>query len=337
MSVTIRDVAAAAGVSTATVSKVINHSPTISQETVERVQEVIHQMGYRPNKRAQSFARRATKNILFLSELEHGVGFENPHLFEMLAGAEAALARKDYGLLIKRINSRELVNSFADIMDSEYVDGAIVHASVVSKEVAALLTDTSFPYVVVGMPDFANRLCWIDTNNNVAGQIAASHLRKKGYERIAYIGGPKEDTISLHRLDGVLDSLGTTVLTGYIRHGAPSSETGFRCTMELLALGEKPQAIICANQYLAFGCVEALKRSGIAIPRQMAVLTFDDFPFSKVIDPPLTVVNLDMYDMGEQAAKIMLRRIKNPQLLVQSYTTLPSLIERESTKGDERG
>jgi DNA-binding LacI/PurR family transcriptional regulator len=103
MSVTIRDVAAAAGVSTATVSKVINHSPTISQETVERVQEVIHQMGYRPNKRAQSFARRATKNILFLSELEHGVGFENPHLFEMLAGAEAALARKDYGLLIKRI------------------------------------------------------------------------------------------------------------------------------------------------------------------------------------------------------------------------------------------
>ena len=107
--------------------------------------------------------------------------------------------------------------------------------------------------------------------------------------------------------------------------------------MELLALGEKPQAIICANQYLAFGCVEALKRSGIAIPRQMAVLTFDDFPVSKVIDPPLTVVNLDMYDMGKQAAKIMLRRIKNPQLLVQSYTTLPSLIERESTKGDERG
>lgn len=127
MSVTIRDVAAAAGVSTATVSKVINHSPTISQETVERVQEVIHQMGYRPNKRAQSFARRATKNILFLSELEHGVGFENPHLFEMLAGAEAALARKDYGLLIKRINSRELVNSFADIMDSEYVDLSLIH------------------------------------------------------------------------------------------------------------------------------------------------------------------------------------------------------------------
>lgn len=336
MSVTIRDVAAAAGVSTATVSKVINHSPAISQATVEHVQQVVRQLGYRPNKRAQSFAKRATKNILFLSELEHGVGFENPHLFEMMAGAEAALARKDYGLLVKRITSRELVNSFADIMDGEYVDGAIVHASVVSKEAAALLTNTSFPYVVIGMPDFANRLCWIDTNNSVAGQIAASHLRKKGYERIAYIGGPKEDTISLHRLNGVLEALETTVPAGYIRHGAPRSETGFQCTMELLALAKAPQAIICANQYLAFGCVQALRHSGVAIPNKVAVLTFDDFPFSKVMEPPLTVVNLDMYDMGEQAAKIILRRIKNPQLLVQSYTTLPSLIERESTRRDER-
>ena len=77
-------------------------------------------------------------------------------------------------------------------MDDEFVDGAIVHASVVSKEVASLLTDTSFPYVVVGMPDFANRLCWIDTNNSVAGQIAASHLRKKGYERIATSAGKKK-------------------------------------------------------------------------------------------------------------------------------------------------
>lgn len=336
MSVTIREVAAAAGVSTATVSKVINHSPAISQATADHVQQVIRRMGYRPNKRAQSFAKKATKNILFLSELEHGVGFENPHLFEMMAGTEAALARKDYGLLVKRINSRELVNSFADIMDSEYVDGAIVHASVVSREAAALLTGTSFPYVVIGMPDFANRLCWIDTNNSVAGQIAANHLRKRGYERIAYIGGPKEDAISLHRLNGVLEGLGTAVAAGYIRHGAPCSETGFQCTRELLALEKPPQAIICANQYLAFGCVEALRRSGAAIPGDMAVITFDDFPFSKVMEPPLTVVDLDMYDMGEQAAKIVLRRIKNPQLLVQSYTTLPRLIERESTRREGR-
>lgn len=332
MSVTIRDVAEAAGVSIATVSKVINHSPTISEATVKRVQDTIRNMDYRPNRRAQSFARRATKNIIFLSEMEHGVGFENPHLFEMMAGAEAELARKGYGLLVKRMNAHELVSSFANVMDSEYVDGAIIHASVVSKEVAALLTDIAFPYVVVGMPDFANRLCWIDTNNNVAGQIAASHLIKQGYERIAYIGGPQEDKISLHRLNGVQETLKTKIPLGYIFQGEASSVTGYQSTQELLKCESGPQAIICANQYIAFGCVEALRQHSIAIPQQMAVITFDDFPFSKVIDPQLTVVNLDMYDMGEQAAKIITRRIRNPQLIVQSYTTLPNLIERESTR-----
>lgn len=332
MSVTIRDVAAGAGVSTATVSKVINGSPAISQRTADKVNGVIAQLGYRPNKRAQSFARRETKTIIFLSELGHGVGFHNPHQFEMLAGAEAALARKGYGLILKRVSAKELAGGFSDWMDGEYVDGAILHASVITKETAALLTGAQFPYVVAGVPDFSNRLCWIDTNNSVAGQIAASHLRQKGYERIAYIGGPKEDTISAHRLSGVLDALSGTIPPGYIRCGEPTSKNGFARTLELLALPTRPQAIICANQYIAFGCMEALKHKNVPVPREMAVITFDDFPFSRVVDPPLTVVDLDMYDMGEQAAKIVLRRIKNPQLVVQSYTTLPNLIVRGSTE-----
>ena len=336
MSVTIRDVAQRAGVSKATVSKVLNDSYSISQATKDRVRAVIQELGYSPNRRAQSFATGKTRNILFLAWMEHGVGFSNPHLFEILAGTENALSRKGYGLILRQCTPQELIERYTELLCSEYVDGAILHASVVDKAVARALMEAPLPYIVVGMPDFANQLCWIDTNNSVAGQIAASHLRKKGYERIAYIGGQKEDTISLHRLNGVLDALDTVIPAGYIRQGAPSSETGYKCTMELLELERRPQAIICANQYLAFGCVEALKHRGLSIPRQMAVITFDDFPFSKVLDPPLTVVNLDMYDMGEQAAKIVMRRIRNPQLMVQSYTTLPSLIERGSTKGDER-
>ena len=100
----------------------------------------------------------------------------------------------------------------------------------------------------------------------------------------------------------------------------------------LLELQTRPNAVICANQYIAFGCVNELKASGIRIPEDMAVITFDDFPFSKIIEPQLSVVNLDMYDMGEQAAKVVLRRIRTPQYLVQSQTTLPILIERQSTK-----
>ena len=187
------------------------------------------------------------------------------------------------------------------------------------------------PYIVVGMPDFSNQLCWIDTNNCVAGQIAVTHLWNCGYDRIAFIGGPQEDTISAHRLSGVLATLNENVPAGYVQCGEPTSAGGRAAVHKLLALPEPPNAIICANQYIAFGCVKALQDAGVKIPEKAAVITFDDFPFSKVLEPQLTVVNLDMYDMGEQAAKIVLRRIRKPQLVVQSQSTLPLLIERQST------
>lgn len=331
MSVTIQDVADAAGVSKATVSKVLNHSYSISEDTCNKVNAVIEKLGYHPNRRAQSFAKQATKTILFLAEMEHGVGFDNPHLFEIMAGVENTLSQKGYGLIVKRGSAKELAEHFDELLYGEYVDGVIFHASVVSKEVAKHLATVKLPYIVIGMPDFSNQLCWIDTNNSVAGQLAVTHLLQCGCDRIAFIGGPREDTISSHRLRGVLDTLDGKITAGYIRYGAPTCEGGAAAVRELLALPVPPNAIICANQYIAFGCVAALNAAHIAIPGQMSVVTFDDFPFSRVIEPALTVVNLDMYDMGEQAAKVLLRRIKKPQLLVQSQTTLPTLIERAST------
>ena len=331
MSITIKEVAAAAGVSTATVSKVLNRSPSISQPTINRVNAVMEQLGYHPNKRAQNFARQATKTVLFLAQMGHGVGFDNPHMFEILAGIEETLGRKNYSLLVKGITAPQLAEQWPSLSAGESVDGIILHASVVSKEVAGLLAATALPYVVVGMPDFSNRLCWIDSNNAFAGQIAARHLLALGYDRIAYIGGPRPDTISSHRLSGVLEALSTTMPAGYIRHGEPTCENGEAGALALLGLETPPNAVICANQYIALGCVNVLHRCGVTIPQEMAVITFDDFPFSKVIDPNLTVVNIDMHDMGCEAGKIMLQKIKKPQLLVQTYTTLPVLIHRAST------
>lgn len=331
MSVTIQEVAEAAGVSKATVSKVLHKSYSISQETCDRVNAVIKELGYQPNRRAQSFATGATKTILFLAEMQHGVGFDNPHLFEIMAGVENALSEKGYGLIVQHSTALDLWQHFDELLQGSYVDGVILHASVVSKDVALCLAHTELPYIVVGAPDFSNQLCWIDTNNSVAGQIAVTHLWRNGYDRIAFIGGPKEDTISAHRLSGALATLNEKIPAGYLREGPPTSEGGAAAARALLELQTRPNAVICANQYIAFGCVNELKASGIRIPEDMAVITFDDFPFSN-IEPQLSVVNLDMYDMGEQAAKVVLRRIRTPQYLVQSQTTLPILIERQSTK-----
>lgn len=184
MSVTIQEVAEAAGVSKATVSKVLHKSYSISQETCDRVNAVIKELGYQPNRRAQSFATGATKTILFLAEMQHGVGFDNPHLFEIMAGVENALSEKGYGLIVQHSTALDLWQHFDELLQGSYVDGVILHASVVSKDVALCLAHTELPYIVVGAPDFSNQLCWIDTNNSVAGQIAVAAINKESVDAI---------------------------------------------------------------------------------------------------------------------------------------------------------
>lgn len=146
MSVTIQEVAEAAGVSKATVSKVLHKSYSISQETCDRVNAVIKELGYQPNRRAQSFATGATKTILFLAEMQHGVGFDNPHLFEIMAGVENALSEKGYGLIVQHSTALDLWQHFDELLQGSYVDGVILHASVVSKDVALCLAHTELPY-----------------------------------------------------------------------------------------------------------------------------------------------------------------------------------------------
>ena len=116
MSVTIQEVAEAAGVSKATVSKVLHRSYSISQETCDRVNAVIKELGYQPNRRAQSFATGATKTILFLAEMQHGVGFDNPHLFEIMAGVENALSEKGYGLIVQHSTALDLWQHFDELL-----------------------------------------------------------------------------------------------------------------------------------------------------------------------------------------------------------------------------
>lgn len=148
MSVTIQEVAEAAGVSKATVSKVLHKSYSISQETCDRVNAVIKELGYQPNRRAQSFATGATKTILFLAEMQHGVGFDNPHLFEIMAGVENALSEKGYGLIVQHSTALDLWQHFDELLQGSYVDGVILHASVVSKDVALCLAHTELPYML---------------------------------------------------------------------------------------------------------------------------------------------------------------------------------------------
>lgn len=336
MSVTIKDVAKEAGVSIATVSKVINHKPSISEITRQRVFHVMEQMNYLPNAQASNFARKRSENIIFLAVTETHTAFHNPHMFEILCGAQRKLREKKYNFsFIGSPDQKAALREAEEIIGRKIADGLLIHGSATSRSLAALLTSTGFPHVIIGRPPFSTATCWIDINNHVSGEMATRYLTGCGYSKIAFIGGPETDEISRHRLKGFISTMqinGFPVPDSFIKYGTYSKMSGFHMMEELLRVSCLPDAVICENNQIAMGAADAIRKHGMTIPDDIGVITFDDYPLSQLIDPPLTVVDIDVNEMGHQAASILLKRIRNPELQVQSFATLPSLIVRSSTR-----
>lgn len=335
MKITIKDVAREAGVSISTVSKVINDAPTISDATKIRVKEIMEELHYQPNSQASNFARQKTNNIIFLTKLEPRIAFSNPHMFEIMCGVQTKLGAKSYNMSFTGARSKEEALSIAqDAIARKRADGIVVHGSATSKELAELLVNEAFPHILIGKPRFRSPVCWIDINNCISGEMAATHLAEYGYTRIAFVGGRKEDEISTDRLLGFTSAMrenGLSVPEHFIKHGTYTKESGYQLTMELLDAPDKPEAIICENDKIAYGVMQALDERKFRIPGQMSVISFDDFPLSHMIEPPMTVVDIDVYDMGIQAGRLLLQKIRHPLLQVQYYTTLPKLVVRETT------
>lgn len=334
MGVTIKDVAKAAGTSVSTVSKVLNGHYSISEETAQRVRKVMKELNYYPSASAQSIAKGTTKIVTVLTSLSPNTAFQNPHMFEIVAGMEETLRAKGYRLHLRGVDAADACEVAEEIISRRSADALAIHVSVMSHPLSGLLTKLRFPHIVLGMPNFESQVCWIDNNNVYSGTIAASYLLGKGYRKIAFIGGQYYDLGSSLRLQGVkqeLQSAGFPLEDRYIWLGDSTRADGMGMTAKLLDHAPSPDAIICANNYIALGCVDALHIRGLKIPEDMAVLTFDDYPFSRMIDPPLTVVDINVRDMGSQAGKFLVDMVRNPNMQVQTYVTTSNILERRST------
>ncbi|OCN02206.1 hypothetical protein A7X67_15610 [Clostridium sp. W14A] len=340
MSITIKDVAREANVSPSTVSKIINHSPTIPEKTARHVREVMERLHYCPNLQARNFAKKTTRNIAFLTKLEPQIAFTNPHMFDILCGVQETLAQKEYNLSLVGIQQADRATQTVERMIAQKIaDGLVVHGSATTKSMTALLVKSGFPHIIIGKPDFESQACWIDTNHFLSGQIAAEHLCQCGRRRIAFVGGAREDKIFLQRFNGflsVMNEKGLEVPPEFVKYGDSSSNSGFTLANELFACAARPNAVICQDNAVAFGVIKSIHRHRLKIPDDIALVCFDNYPFSEIMDPMPTVVDVNVHDMGMQAASLLLRKIKNPELQMQTYTTLPVLIVRSSTQGAKK-
>lgn len=334
MAATIKDVARIAGTSISTVSKVVNGSHTISDATIKRVNEAIKSLDYKPNARARNLAKKSTRIIAFITKAKRDTAFINPHLFEIMSGAERMLSKQDYVMAYHGITHKDL-DLIKEMIDDKSVDGMILHASIVTKAIADYLVKSNMPHTIIGMPTFQTEACWIDNNNTLSGQVAAKHLLAIGKEKIAYISGSKDDHISELRLKGVYKELRDNLIDldeDLIIRTNSTHHEGYDATIKLLQLNKKIDAIVCANNMIDLGCINALKDQNIKIPEEIAVITFDDYPYAIITNPPTTAINIDVYDLGQQAARLLVEKIKKPTYQFQNYMTVPLLVTRASTK-----
>lgn len=337
MSVTIKDVAREANVSPSTVSKVMNHSPSIPEVTVKHVEEVMERLHYYPNMQARNFVKKTTMNIAFITMLEPYIAFTNPHMFDIMCGVQEVLAQKSYNLSIIGIHDpKEAIETVERIIVQKTADGIVIHGSATTKDLTVLLAKSKFPHIIIGKPNFESPVCWVDTNHFLSGQIAAEHLCDCGFKKIAFIGGSKDDKMFMQRLNGflsVMEERNLEVPDKFIKYGDFSSKnSGFELTNELLDCKSRPDAIICEDNTVAFSTVKSIHQHNLKIPNDIALLCFDNYPISEFMDPLPTVVDINVHDLGMQAASLILRKIKHPELQVQTFTTMPILMIRSSTQ-----
>lgn len=202
MAVTIKDVAREAGVSIATVSKIINGAPGISEATTRRVEEVMRALDYAPNSRAASLARKSARCVAFLAELDEAAPYTNPHLFDIMCGVQTALFSKGYALTLLDSLSADVEKMIL----SRAFDGIIVHGGALTRPIASLLIARRFPHIVIGHPSDV-RLNWVDTDHTLGGRIACEHLIDCGCERLAFMGEGETAGISNQRLTGFRTAL----------------------------------------------------------------------------------------------------------------------------------
>lgn len=346
--ITIREVAQAAGVSVATVSRVLNGNKYVSEDVLESVRRVIAETGYRPSRLAQTFARGSSRTVTLLYDALDPVS--DSGVWSMFAtilslGLHDVLSQADYQLRILHIPPQlhslqeEDIHSWM-IDDARMAEGdpLIITNPLAADSLLGFIVQRRHPCVVIGKCASPLALPQIDPDNLEGARLATAHLIELGHTDIAFLCPPVPHTVVQDRYQGFLEAI---QLTGGLRVRAWRMETrpsGFAFSYEsarqrvheAILQKQLPTAIVAFNDEMAFGAIQALHAQGMRIPEDISVTGFDDMPPARMYTPPLTTVRQDIRQLGQHAARSLLRQVQGYP--GNSLTLLPvSLVIRDST------
>lgn len=305
---TIRDVARAAGVSPATVSRALNGSGYVSPETRQRVLDAAARLGFTPSYIARSLVRKATRTLGLLVP-----DITNPYFPAIARGVEDAAARAGYSVVLCNTDGDpDHEEDYIQFLRERQVDGLVLIAS--SPRAGELVARGDAPPVVfVDRVPPGARADVVVVDNRRGMLEATRHLLALGHRRIGFVAGRVGSGTAEERLAGYLAALGEAGIAPDSRYIAPGDFTfqgGYQAARGLLSLPDRPTAVVAANDLMAVGVCRAALEAGLRIPRDLAVVGYDDIPMAELIHPPLTTVAQPTYQMGELAARLLMERLE---------------------------
>ncbi len=328
-SVTIMDVAREAGVSYATVSRVVNNKEYVKQDTREKVMQAITRLGYVANQQARSLAGGKSYVVgLLVRDLG------SSYMGAIVSGVDDELSTAQYNLMLytthrRKTNERIYVNTLIQGM----ADGLLLILPRNPEAYLDTLNQSRFPYVLIDHQGLGDQVPAVGSKNWDGAYAATKYLIELGHRRIGFITGALELGAAIDRLAGYKAALIDHQLPidpALIIEGTFFQPEGYSGARTLLNLEQRPTAIFASNDVMAFGVMEAVRDCGLRIPADISVLGFDDIDQASHVYPPLTTVRQPMQEMGRLAVKMLLERIKDPDRPVERVELPTTLIIRQS-------
>ncbi|MGW0970075.1 LacI family DNA-binding transcriptional regulator [Streptomyces sp. NPDC002516] len=310
---TLEAVAARAGVSRATVSRVVNGGDGVREPLVERVRRAVEELGYVPNQAARSLVtRRHDAVAVVIAEPETRV-FADPFFALQLRGISKELAANDSQLVLLLTEGRDDHTRVARYLAGGHVDGALVFSLHLDDPLPGLIHGAGVPTVFGGRPgwgDGVREAVYVDCDNRGGARQAVRHLVGLGRKRIAHITGALDQTSAVDRLDGFRDVMGDGD-PALVATGDFTPAGGERAMRELLERRPDVDAVFVANDLSALGVLRVLREHGRRVPEDVAVIGFDDMlPIAEQTDPPLTTVRQDIEEMGRLMTRLLIRGLE---------------------------
>jgi LacI family transcriptional regulator len=338
MTITIRDIAKKLNLSIAAVSRAMDGYPDISEETRERVVQTAKEMGYVPNQAARHLRRKKADAIGYVLP-SHTPRFADPFFTEFIAGLGDETARHPFDLTISIAPPGEEAEKhlYQSWVQGHKVDGFILTHLRLQDWRVEYLSQQGIPFTALentlGDYDFP----LIDINRQAGIIELVAHLAERGFRWIACIGGPANLKIQMEQFDGYCQGLGAVNIpfeSNLITLGDLTSIGGYQATKRLLSIPDPPDAIICINDETAFGVLHAAHEAGLQVGKDLAVAGFDGVQLSKYTEPPLTTLDIPVYDIACRLVKMLVAEIAGQPLPERQVVLRPKLLIRESTGGN---